>query len=55
MSISDDKIWQTGAPSDEISSNIQRANDRALDPTIEPWTFSFTKRMQYKHQLEYEK
>lgn len=47
MLISDDKIWQTGAPSDEISSNIQRANDRG--------TFSFTKRMQYKHQLEYEK
>lgn len=34
MSISDDKIWQTGAPSDEISSNIQRANDRALDVFI---------------------
>ena len=46
MSIYDDKIWQTGAPSDEISSNIQRANDRGM--------FSFTKRMQYKHQLEYE-
>lgn len=47
MSISDDKIWQTGVPTDEISSNIQRANDRGM--------FSFTKRMQYKHQLEYEK
>ena len=29
MSISDDKIWQTGVPSDEISSNImsQRYRD----------------------------